>query len=109
VGYLLEGVAYVSGVFMIGGGVYLVMRGGFPGWWAGRLVWPLRQVTPAVARLQGWAVIGLGVSLLAIVFTTVAPAVVGGILVMGAIAAYSAGLVLFVFSTWLSRRVSREA
>src|SRR5579864_8828719 len=101
VGYVLEGVAYVSGVLMIGGGVYLVMRGAFPGWWGDRLVWPLVSVNPGVARLQGWAVIVLGASILAIVFTTVAPAVVGGGLVLGAIAAYVVGVGLFFVSTWL--------
>jgi len=104
VGYVLEGVAYVSGTVLIGAGLFLIMRGTFPAWWQRRFLWPLVRVTPAVARLQGWAAIGLGGSILAIVFTSVAPDGIAGILVLAALAAYLVGLVLFVVSTWLSRR-----
>jgi len=102
VGYVLEGAAYVSGVLIIGGGVYLAMRGAFPDWWG---AWPLAKVTPRAARLQGLAVIVLGASILPIVFTTVTPAAVGGGLVLGAIAAYMVGLGLFGISAWSSRRL----
>ena len=104
VGYVLEGVAYVSGTALIGAGLYLIMRGTFPAWWQRRFLWPLVRVTPTVAHLQGWAAVGLGSSILAIVFTSVAPDGVAGILVLAALAAYLVGLVLFVVSTWLSRR-----
>ena len=104
VGYVLEGVAYVSGALLIGAGIFLVMRGTFPTSWNNRWLWPVANVTPTVARLQGWASIGVGVSIVAIVFTTVAPATIGGILVVAALAAYLAGVALFAFSTWLSRR-----
>src|SRR2546421_420559 len=103
-GYVVEGVAYVSGTVLIGAGLYLIMRGTFPAWWQRRLLWPLVRVTPAVAHLQGWAAVGLGISILAIVFTSVAPDGIAGILVVAAMAAYLVGLVLFLFSTWLSRR-----
>jgi hypothetical protein len=104
VGYVLEGVAYVGGTILIGAGLYLVMRGSFPTWWGRRLMWPLVQVTPRVSHLQGWAAIGLGVSILAIVFTTVAPEMVAGVLVVFALAAYLIAVLLYLFSTWLSRR-----
>jgi hypothetical protein len=104
VGYVLEGVAYVGGSMLIGAGLYLVMRGSFPTWWNSRLLWPVVHVTPRVAHLQGWAAVGLGVSILAIVFTTVAPEVLAGILVGLAAAVYVLSLLLYVFSTWLSRR-----
>jgi hypothetical protein len=104
VGYALEGIAYVSGALLIGAGLFLAMRGTFPTWWQGRLLWPLANVTPVVARLQGWAAIAVGASIIGIVFTTVAPATVGGILVLAAFAAYLAGVGLFAFSTWMSRR-----
>jgi hypothetical protein len=104
VGYVLEGVAYVGGALLIGAGLFLVMRGSFPTWWQGPLLWPVANVTPTVARLQGWAAIGVGVSVIAIVFTTVAPATMGGVLVVAALAAYLVGVALFAFSTWLSRR-----
>jgi len=104
VGYVLEGFAYVFGTMLIGAGLYLVMRGTFPAWWRSRLLWPLVRLTPTVSHLQGWAAIGLGISVLAIVFTTVAPELVAGVLVVLAMAAYLVGLVLFLFSTWLSRR-----
>ena len=104
VGYVVEGVAYVSGIFLIGAGGYLIMRGSFPDWWQRRLLWPLVRVTPRVSHLQGWAAVGLGVSILAIVFTSIVPELVAGLLVVVALALYLAGLALFLFSTWLSRR-----
>jgi hypothetical protein len=104
VGFVVEGVASVSGVVAIGGGVYLVMRGAFPEWLSDRFLWPLVRVTRGVARLQGLGVVVLGASILAIVITTITPATVGGGLVLGAIAAYLVALGLFLFSTWLSRR-----
>lgn len=103
-GYGLEALAYVGGSALIAAGVYLVLRGSFPGWWGRRLQWPLVNVTPRVSHLQGWAAIGLGVSVLAIVFSTVARDVVAGFLVIFALAAYVLAAVLFVVSTWLSRR-----
>src|SRR5438477_11316757 len=104
VGYVAEGFAYIFGTVLIGAGLYLVMRGTFPAWWRRRLLWPMVRVTPAVSHLQGWAAIGLGIPVLALVFTTVAPEPVGGLLVVLALPAYLVGTVLFVFSTWLSRR-----
>jgi hypothetical protein len=104
VGYVLEGIAYVGGVALIGAGLYLVMRGTFPAWWQRRFAWPLVRMTPAVGHLQGVAAIVLGASVITIVFTTVAPEMLGGFLVLGAIAAYVVGAALYLFSTWLSRR-----
>jgi hypothetical protein len=104
VGYVLEGIAYVGGVALIGAGLYLVMRGTFPAWWQRRFAWPLVRMTPAVGHLQGVAAIVLGASVITIVFTTVAPEVLGGFLVLGAIAAYVVGAAMYLFSTWLSRR-----
>ena len=94
----------MGATLLVGAGLYLVMRGTFPTWWQRRLLWPLVRVTPTVAHLQGWAAIVLGASILAIVFTTIAPMVVAGLLVLVALAAYLVGVVLFLFSTWLSRR-----
>jgi hypothetical protein len=104
VGYALEAVAYIGGTVLIACGVYLVMRGTFPAWWGDRLLWPLVNVTRRVSHLQGWAAIGLGVSVLAIVFSTVAGAVIAGFLVVFALAAYLLAVALFALSTWLSRR-----
>jgi hypothetical protein len=103
VGYVLEGVAYIGGTFLIGAGLYLVMRGSFPSWWR-RLMWPLVHVTARVSHLQGWAAVGLGISVLSIVFTTVAPAVVAGALVVFALVMYVLAVALYLFSAWLSRR-----
>ena len=102
--YVLEGAAYVGGTVLIACGVYLVMRGTFPAWWRRRFLWPLVNVTPRVAHLQGWAAIVLGGSVLAIVFSSVAGAVTAGILVLLALLAYLVAVGLFLFSTWLSRR-----
>jgi hypothetical protein len=104
VGYVVEGVAFVGGTFLIGAGLYLVRRGAFPAWWRQRLLWPLVRVTPRVSHLQGWAAVALGVSILSIVFTTVASDLLAGILVLVALVTYLAGAALYVFSTWLSRR-----
>jgi hypothetical protein len=104
VGYVVEGTAYVGGTMLIAAGVYLVIRGTFPTWWQERLLWPLVRVTPTVAHLQGWTAIVLGASILAVVFTTVAPMIVAGFLVVFALGAYLVALVLFLVSTWLSRR-----
>ncbi|HET7338935.1 MAG TPA: hypothetical protein VFK22_05260 [Candidatus Dormibacteraeota bacterium] len=103
-GYVVEGVAYVGGTFLIGAGLYLVMRGTFPAWWRRRMLWPLVHVTPRVSHLQGWAAVALGISVLSIVFTTVTPGTVGGILVAFALFMYAGAVTLYLFSTWLSRR-----
>ncbi len=103
-GYVVEAVAYISGVFLVGGGLYLVLRGTFPAWWPERLLWPLVRVTPTVSHLQGLAAIGLGVSILAIVLSSAVPESTAGLLVLGALLAYLIGLLLYIFSSWLSRR-----
>ena len=103
-GYGLEALAYVGGSALIAAGVYLVISGSFPAWWGRRFQWPLVNVTRRVSHLQGWAAIGLGVSVLAIVFTTAAPALLAGALVVFALLLYLVAVGLFVFSTWLSRR-----
>lgn len=103
-GFVVEGVAYVSGACLIGAGLYLILRGNFPAWWQRRLLWPLVHVTPRVSHLQGWAAIGLGASILAIVFSSVFSDSVAGILALFAMTAYLIAVALFLFSTWLSRR-----
>lgn len=103
-GYVVEGVAYVGGSFLIGAGLYLVMRGSFPAWWRQRLLWPLVRVTPRVSQLQGWTAVALGISILSIVFTTVAPETAAGLLVVFALVMYCGAVALYLISTWLSRR-----
>ena len=102
--YLALGLAYVLGGALLGTGLYLIRRSSFPGWWQNWMLWPLVRVTPTVTHLQGWAAIGLGGSILAIGFTTIVPDLAGGVLVLLAMAGYLVGAVLFVYSTWLSRR-----
>jgi hypothetical protein len=104
VGYVVEGVASLAGALLIGGGLYVLVRGTFPAWWQKRLLWPVVRVTPTVAHLQGLAAIGLGASILSIVFTRVVAETVGGILILAAFAAYLLALALFLLSAWLSRR-----
>jgi hypothetical protein len=106
-GYALEAVAYVGGTMLIALGVYLVMRGTFPAWWRTRLLWPLVNVTPRVTHLQGWASIGLGASVIAIVFSTAVGDVAAGLLVVFAFTLYLLAAGLFLVSTWLSRRTAR--
>ena len=103
-GYVVAGIACVGGAVLIGAGLYLVMMGTFPAWWRQRMLWPLVNVTPRVSHLQGWAAVALGVSILSIVFTTVAPDTIAGVLVVVAFVTYIGGVALYLFSTWLSRR-----
>ena len=105
-GYVVLGFAYVVGGAFLGAGIYLVVSGSFPGWWKEWMLRPLVALTPAVARLQGWAAIALGASVVAIGFSTIVPEFVGGILVLFAIAAYLIGAGVFAYSTWLSRRLA---
>ena len=104
VGYVVQGLAYVAGGALLGSGVYLLMRRSFPSWWQERLLWPLVRVTPAVAGLQGWAAVALGLSILAIGFAPIAGETAGGVLVILAMLLYLVAVALFLFSTWLSRR-----
>ena len=103
--YLVMGAAYVLGAALLGLGLYLVRQDGFPDWWKGWMLWPLVAVTPRVTHLQGWAALAIGLSILAIGFTPLVPDLIGGALVLGALVAYVAGVGLFLYSTWLSRRV----
>lgn len=94
----------MGGAALVGAGLYLLMRGTFPAWWQRRFAWPLVRFTPLVSHLQGAAALVMGASVLAIVFTTVAPDTVAGFLVIGALAAYLIGVVLYLVSAWASRR-----
>jgi hypothetical protein len=104
--YLVIAVASVLGGALLGAGLYLIWRGDFPGWWQDWMLWPLRTVTPRVTHLQGWAGVALGISILAIGFTPIVPEDIGGVLVLAAMATYLAGVVLFVYSTYISRRAA---
>ncbi len=103
-GYVLLGISYVVGGPLLGIGLYLLIRGAFPGWWKDWILRPVMMATPAVARLQGVTAIGLGASLVAIGWSTMVTEHMGGLLVVVAMAAYLIGAGIFVFSTWLSRR-----
>jgi hypothetical protein len=105
VGHVVQGLAYIAGGGLLGAGAYLMMRG-FPDWWVDRMLWPLRDVSPRVTRLQALAAIALGLSILAIGFTPIVPAITGGALVLAALVAYVAAVALFLYSTWLSRRIA---
>ena len=105
--YLLMTAAFVLGGILLGVGLYLTRQDEFPRWWRTWMLWPLVDVTPRVTHIQGWAGAALGVSILAIGFTPVVPETLGGVLVLVAMVGYLAGAVLFVYSTYLSRRVAR--
>jgi hypothetical protein len=102
--YLLMAAAYVLGGVLVGAGVYLSRQDDLPRWWERWMPWPHVEVTPRVVHLQGWAVLALGASVLALGFTPVVPEVVGGALVLAAIVAYVVGVALFVYSAYVSRR-----
>lgn len=103
-GYVGPVLAYLAGSAFLGVGIFLVLTGGFPGWWRQRLLWPLSSPTARAAHLMGVAAILIGASILAAGFSVIVPDVAAGILVLVAIAAYVAGLVLYLLSTWVSRR-----
>ena len=107
-GYVVLGISYAIGVPLLGIGLYIVLRGSFPGWWMEWMLWPVKRVTPGVARLQGATVVGLGASIVAIGSSSSVSQFVGGLLVVLAMAAYLVGAGLYVYSTWLSRRGIRE-
>ncbi len=104
--YLVMAIAYVLGGALLGAGVYLTRHDDFPSWWQPWMLWPLVRVTPRVTHLQGWAGVALGVSILALGFTPVVPEIVGGVLVLLAVLAYVAGVALFGYSAYLSRRAA---
>jgi len=63
VGWVVLGISYAVGGPLLAVGLYIVLRGAFPGWWMEWMLWPVKRVTPGVARLQGATVIGLGASI----------------------------------------------
>ncbi len=72
------------------------------------MLWPVKHVTPGVARLQGATLVGLGLSAVAIGLSMWVSELTGGVLVVVAMAAYLLGAGLYVYSTWLSRRGPKE-
>jgi hypothetical protein len=104
VGYVVLGFTYAVGGPLIGIGLYLLLKGSFPGWWKEWLTRPLVRVTPGLVRLQGLTAIGLGGSIVAIGLSMLVSENTGGMLVVLAIAAYLIGAGVFVVSAWLSRR-----
>jgi predicted transporter len=98
------GISYAVGGPLLGIGLYLLVRGAFPGWWKEWILRPVVRVTAGVARLQGVTAIGLGASLVAIGWSEMVSEHVGGLLVVIALGAYLIGAGIFVYSTWLSRR-----
>jgi hypothetical protein len=104
VGWVVLGISYAVGGPLLGIGLYLLVRGAFPGWWKDWILRPVMRVTPGVARLQGLTAIGLGASLVAIGLSSMVSDHLAGMLVLIAIATYLLGAGIFVFSTWLSRR-----
>jgi hypothetical protein len=102
--YTLMAFAYVVGAALAAVGFFLTRQEAFPGWWRPWMMWPLVRQTPHVIHLMGWAGVALGGSILAIGFTPLVSEVLGGVLVLLAMLAYLAGVVLFAYSTYLSRR-----
>ena len=89
---------------MTASGIFIVAHRAFPKWLTGGLLWPLVVVTPGIASLQGWATLSFGIALLAFTFGPFAPPVaLDGLRALAAAGAAS-GIVLFAYSTWLSRR-----
>jgi hypothetical protein len=96
--------AYLAGGVMLGGGIFLLLSGSFPGRTAGWMLLPVVHATPTVSRLLGGVAVGLGASVLALDISTLVSQFTGGLLVLAGIAVYLIAVGLYVFSTWLSRR-----
>ena len=99
-------ITYVFGVAMFAMGLFLIGRRDFPAWMKGVWLWPLARVTPRVTHLQGWAALAVGTSVMAMGLGALLQNTTGGILVAVGIACYLLGAVLFVYSTFLSRRAA---
>jgi hypothetical protein len=95
---------YVFGAALFATGLYLIRRKQFPWWLKQGWLWPVTNVTPRVAVLQGWAGIGFGTSVVAMGAGALIQGVYGGLLVTLGIAAYLAGLLIYGYSTYVSRR-----
>lgn len=95
---------YLIGGAMCAGGIFIVAHRAFPRWLTGRLLWPLVVVTPRIAVMQGWATVCFGIAILAFTFGPFAPAVALEGLRAVAAAGAATGVILFAYSTWLSRR-----
>jgi hypothetical protein len=108
VGWVVLGISYAVGAPLLGIGLYIVLRGSFPGWWMEWMLWPVKIVTPGIARLQGATVIALGLSAVAIGLSMWVSEIAGGVLVVVAMAAYLLGAGMYIYSTWLSRRTSKK-
>lgn len=103
-GYAGPVLAYLAGSLFLGMGIYLVLSGSFPGWWKRRMLWPIANPTARVAHVLGLAAGLIGCSIVAIGFSLILPDTAGGILVLVSVAAYVLGLLLYLVSTWMSRR-----
>jgi hypothetical protein len=103
-GYVVLALTWALGAAILVGGFYVIRHKRFPTWWKGALLWPLVEVTPKVARLQGWAAVAIGASIAAIGLGALLQDITGGILVIVGMAGYVVGVGLFGYSTWLSRR-----
>ena len=100
----MEGlVALLSGLLgaaLAGLGSHLEAAGRFPAWARGWMLWPLKRLTPGVARTQGAAGMSLGVALPLVVLASAARAQAGLAVALAVLAVTC----LFVYSTWLSYR-----
>jgi hypothetical protein len=95
---------YAIGGAMVAGGIYVIAHGVFPAWVKGALLWPLITSRDRDHSGLGVGVVrrrGAGVQLRAVCARARhrRPGVLAGVGV-------AAGLLLFVYSTWISRRRS---
>ena len=97
---------YLIGGALVAGGIHVIAHRAFPTWVRGGLLWPLITVTPAIAKLQGWASVLFGIAVLAFSFAPFTPAAAIGALQGLALVGAAAGSLLFAYSTWISRRPS---
>jgi hypothetical protein len=96
--------AFIAGLVLIPIGIWLISNARVPAWMKGIWKWPLgNNVTPTVARLQGWSGVLIGVACLEAAVLVLLPgwiAVFGGLIAMALV---GAGSFPWVWSVWLSR------
>src|SRR5258708_3212289 len=60
VGWVVLGISYAVGAPLLAIGLYIVLRGSFPGWWMEWMLWPVKYLNAGIVLLQVSYVVRLG-------------------------------------------------
>jgi hypothetical protein len=107
VNWAVAAVLVLLGVGFLALSLPIIRAGAFPGWIARRpaLMWPLKKTDSRIARLQGWAGIGVAVLLLGVALLAVLPfsPALGLVVSLSVLAVAVLTLVVWVWSVVHSR------